>query len=269
MLLIFLVALYAGFGLLMWLLADRILFQPPPPQYRAQDAQFFTAADGTRIAYVHIVNPSARHTLLFTHGNAEDLGTNADFFRMLKEQGFSVFAWDYRGYGASGGRATEANVYADADSAYAHLTEKLGVPPERIIVHGRSLGGAPALHVAASKPVAGLVLESPFTTAQRVLLRVPLYPFDRFRNLDRIPQVRCPSLVIHGDSDRVIPFAHGVEVYRRLAAPKRALWVEGADHNDLTFVAADKYTTAVREFAAWVEQLRGRAPAAAAGVKTQ
>jgi len=265
MLLIFLVTLYAGFGLLLWLIADRVLFQPPRANYPPEQAQFFTAADGTRIAYVHIVNPQARYTLLFSHGNAEDLGSNADFFRMLEQQGFSVFAWDYRGYGASDGRANEGNVYADAEAAYAHLTGKLGVPPDRIIVHGRSLGGAPALQIAATKPVAGLVLESPFTTAFRVVTRVPLYPFDRFRNLDRIPHVRCPSLVIHGDRDRVIPFAHGQEVYRRLSSPKRALWVEGADHNDLIYVAGDKYTTALRDFAAWLEQMQAGAAVSPSG----
>jgi abhydrolase domain-containing protein 17 len=263
MLLIFVFTLYAGFGLLMWLIADRVLFQPPSPNYTAQQAQFFTAADGTRIAYVHIIHPAARYTVLFTHGNAEDLGSNAEFFRMLGQEGLSVFSWDYRGYGASDGRANEANVYADAEAAYAHLTEKLGVPADRIIVHGRSLGGAPALHISANRPVAGLVLESPFTTAFRVLTRVPLYPFDRFRNLDRIPQVRCPSLVIHGDRDRVIPFAHGQQVYRLLPEPKRALWVEGADHNDLIYLAGDKYNTALREFAVWVEQLESTTAASA------
>lgn len=254
MLLVFLLTLYVGFGLLMWLIADRVLFQPPPANYRREDAQFFTAADGTRIAYVHLVNPTARYTVLFTHGNAEDLGSNSEFFRMLTQQGLAVFSWDYRGYGASEGRATEANVYADAEAAYAHLTEKLGVPPDRIIVHGRSLGGAPALHIAATKPVAGLVLESPFTTAFRVLTRVPLYPFDRFRNVDRIHNVKCPSLVIHGDQDRIIPFAHGQEVHRRLPEPKRALWVKGADHNDLLYVAGDTYTAALRDFAAWLQE---------------
>src|SRR5262249_6763481 len=106
---------------------------------------------------------------------------------------------------------------------------------------------------AARKPVAGLIVQSGFTTAFRVITHLPLVPFDRFRNVDKIRSVRCPILFMHGRSDEVIPFRHGVQLYERARAPKTSLWVEGAHHNDFELVAGKRYFVALKEFAATLE----------------
>src|SRR5262249_3317690 len=124
----------------------------------------------------------------------------------------------------------------------------LQTPPERIIILGRSVGSGPAVHLAARRPVAGLILESPFLSAFRVITGIPLLPFDKFPNYREIARVRCPVLIIHGTEDRVIGFWHGQKLFALAHEPKRFFAVEGADHNDLNEVAGARYFEAVQSF---------------------
>ncbi|MBI4409700.1 MAG: alpha/beta hydrolase [Gemmatimonadetes bacterium] len=247
--LITILILYLALGALAWYWSERALFQPPPATYRAdQDIIHLSTADGVRLAALWLPNPGAAFTILYSHGNAEDLGWSRPALEELRELGFAVFAYDYRGYGLSEGRPSERGAYLDIEAAYQHVTRALGVPAERIIVHGLSLGGGPSVLLAATRPVAGLILESTFTTAFRVVTRVPLFPIDRFRNLQRLRRVHCPVLVIHGTDDEVIPFSHGPRLFAAAPEPRRRLWVEGATHNDLRVVAGAAYERALVEF---------------------
>ena len=162
--------------------------------------------------------------------------------------GFSIFAYDYHGYGTSGGKATEQNAYEDIDAAYNHLTQVLRVPSDRIIAHGRSLGGAVAIDLASRKPLGGLVVESSFVSAFRVVTGYRIFPFDKFRNADKIKAVRCPVLVIHGRQDEVIPFWHGERLFELANEPKMNFWADGAGHNNLKPVAGPEYVRALKAF---------------------
>jgi fermentation-respiration switch protein FrsA (DUF1100 family) len=218
-----------------------------------------TTADDVRITAVHLVNERAEYTILYSHGNAEDLGLIAPSLARLRELGFTVFAYDYRGYGTSRGRPSERGAYKDIDAAYDHLTRVLGVPSNRIIAYGRSVGSGPAVDLAARRPLAGLVVESAFVTAFRVLTRVPLLPVDKFRNIDKIGKVSCPVLVMHGAQDDIIPIDHGRRLFKAAREPKRALWVEEAGHNDFLLVAGDRQARALREFVALLRQSKATA----------
>jgi len=227
----------------------RFIFQPPRPSYGADtNILFFSAGDGTRLAAMYYPADAGCPTLLYIHGNAEDLGQMQPLFEALHVFGYGVFAYDYRGYGLSGGRPTEQNAYADADAAYAWLTNAPGVTPHDVIVQGRSLGGAMAVHLAATHALAGVILESTFVSAYKVVARVPLLPFDRFRSLEKVPRITCPVLVLHGLADWVIRPWHGRQLYAAVRAPKQALWVAGAGHNDLLMVAGETYFTVLRDF---------------------
>ncbi|MCI0347900.1 MAG: alpha/beta hydrolase [Acidobacteriales bacterium] len=239
-------------------LADRMIFQPQSSSYRdTPDLLKLTTSDGTRITAIYLPNPNATYTLLFSHGNAEDIGDNFSFFIQLRAAGFAVFSYDYHGYGTSEGTPSEKAIYADIDAAYEYLTGTLKVPPDRIISFGRSVGASAAIDLAARKPLGGLIVQSGFTTAFRVLTHVALVPFDKFHNLDKIRNVRCPILFMHGRNDEVIPFRHGLKLYERANAPKTSLWVEGAHHNDFELVAGKRYFAALKEFAATLEAKNG------------
>ena len=204
--------------------------------------------DGGTLAAVYLPNPAARHTLWFFHGNAEDLGDLMPFLQELQRRGYAVFAYDYPGYGLSSGQPGERAIYAATDAATRYLTETLKVPLAQVILVGRSLGGGPAVDLAARRPVAGLVLQSTFMSVYRVVTRWRLLPFDQFENLRKLPRVACPVLVMHGRADEVIPFRHGEALYAAAPGRKAQLCVDGAQHNDFTAVAGERYWQALREF---------------------
>jgi abhydrolase domain-containing protein 17 len=233
----------------LWLLGNWLMFRPAPPSYRTLPGLVRIPVDGDTLAAVWLPNPTARYTVLYSHGNAEDLGDDLPVLRALRDRGFAVLAYDYRGYGLSTGTPSERKAYADQSAAYAWLTHGLHVPPDRILVHGRSLGGGPAAELASREPVAGLVLESTFTAVQSVSGWGRIFPFDWFRTARRLPRVRCPVLIIHGTADEVIPFPVGQRLYRLAPGPKQALWVEGAGHDDLVEVAGERYWQTLRRFA--------------------
>ena len=252
-----LVIILTYIGLLLYgvMLGDRIIFQPPQSEYRDTSATLkLLSRDGVRISAVHLDNANATYTILFSHGNAEDLGTLSPTLESFRRMGFDVFAYDYHGYGTSGGRANERNAYDDEEAAYEYLVHTLHVPANRIVAFGRSLGGAMAIDLAARQPLAGLVVESSFLSAFRVVTRYPILPFDKFRNIDKITGVRCPVLVIHGRQDHVIPFWHGARLFESANEPKMSLWVEGAGHNDVAEIAGDKYEQTLRGFSSTLGQ---------------
>ncbi|MBD1898146.1 alpha/beta hydrolase [Coleofasciculus sp. FACHB-129] len=253
--------IYAFLCFYAYFFSDRMIFLPQPSSYRdSSEILKLTTADGVQISAAYLPNPNATYTILYSHGNAEDLFDVLSVRQGLRDMGFAVFAYDYRGYGTSQGTPTERNSYRDIDAAYTYLTQQLGVPPNRIIAYGRSVGSGPAVDLASRQPLAGLIVESAFITAFRVLTRIPIVPFDRFRNLDKIKKVRCPVLVMHGRRDEVIPFWHGEQLFAAANEPKRFLWVDEAGHNDFSWVAAQQSEKAVREFAQLVEQFQRNLP---------
>ncbi len=259
--LVTLVVIAYGFLLLLALNSDRIIFQPPRSTYRdGPDILKLTTADGKRISAVYLPNVSSRYTLLFTHGNAEDLGDDLPWLEQLRAHGFAVFAIDYHGYGTSEGTPSEKALYMDEDAAYDYLTNTLHVAPANILVLGRSVGAAPAVDLASRRPVGGLIVRSGFVSAFRVLTRIPLVPWDKFRNRDKIRRVHCPVLIIHGDRDSVIPFWHGRALYDAAPEPKKFIAVPGADHNDLEFVAGDRFFKWLQDFAGSLPNSANSAP---------
>ncbi|MHC4365713.1 MAG: alpha/beta hydrolase [Planctomycetota bacterium] len=231
-----------------YLFADRMIFLGRDSGYgEGQAIVKIEARDGTQLAAVYLEEPNSEFTILFSHGNAEDIGDLRDFFELFVDKGYSVLGYDYRGYGRSEGRAAEKNVYEDVESVYEYLVRDLNTPPEEIIAVGRSVGAGVALQLACEKELGGLILESAFVTAFRVITRIPLAPFDKFRNIDKIKRVGCPVLVIHGKDDRVIPFWHGEKLFKEAIEPKLKFWVDGAGHNDLFWVAGERYWEVLQE----------------------
>jgi fermentation-respiration switch protein FrsA (DUF1100 family) len=235
--------------------SDRIIFQPRQAGYRDQPGILkLTSSGGSKISATYLPNPEAIFTVLFSHGNAEDIGDDQPLLERIRASGFAVFAYDYQGYGTSEGRPSERHAYEDEDTAYNFLVQSMHVQPHRIIAFGRSVGGGPACDLASRRPVAGLILESAFTSAFRVMTRVRVLPFDKFDNLHKIRSVRCPVLIIHGTEDSVVNTFHGKELFAAANEPKQALWVRGANHNDVAFIGGTRYSESLKAFATLLQQ---------------
>ncbi|MCW3101126.1 MAG: alpha/beta hydrolase fold protein [Chthonomonadaceae bacterium] len=250
-----LAGVYLGLFCYAYFFTEKTIFQPPPSSYQDTDRRIFKlpSGDGAQISAVYLPNPKARYTLLYSHGNAEDIGQNLQMFTKLKEMGFAVLAYDYHGYGTSPGTPTEANAYQDEEAAYNYLIKDRGVPADHIIAIGHSLGSAMAIDLASRQSLGGLIVESAFLSADRIVTRIPLLPLDTFQNLTKISKVHCPVLVMHGRQDRVVPFWHGERLFASANEPKQALWIEGAGHNDLVEILGPRYGQALKSFAALVE----------------
>ena len=151
--------------------------------------------------------------LLICHGNAGNLSEfdRPVHYAGLRGLGLSLLAFDYRGYGESGGSPGEQGLYRDADAAYRYLREERGVPADRIVLFGHSLGSAVAIDLASRVPAAGLIVEGALTSA--VDRGRELYPYipvgwiarSRFRSIDKLPAVSAPKLFLHATRDEVIP----------------------------------------------------------------
>jgi abhydrolase domain-containing protein 17 len=249
--------IYTFFALYVFFRADSMMFLPQPSSYQdTKEILKLPVNDTEKISAIYLPNSQSTHTLLYIHGNASDLGDIRPLLDRLHCWGFSVFAYDYRGYGTSDGKPSEQNAYQDAEAAYTYLTQQLKIPSQQIIVYGHSLGGGSAAELAARHSIAGLILESTFTSAFRVVVPVSLLPFDKFSTLDKLRKIHCPVLVMHGQADQTIPFHHGQTLYEAASEPKRSLWVAGAGHDDFTEVAGDRLQQTLLAFQKLVEKHR-------------
>jgi abhydrolase domain-containing protein 17 len=249
-----LLSIYISFALYIFFKADSMIFLPQPASYQdTKDILKIPVTHTEKISAIYLPNSLSAYTLLYIHGNATDLGDIRPELDRLYSWGFSVFAYDYRGYGTSDGKPSEQNAYQDAEAAYKYLTQQLKIPSKQIIVYGRSVGGGSATELATRYSIGGLILESTFTSTFRVAVPFPLLPFDKFANLDKMRKVCCPVLVMHGQADKIIPIQHGQALYEAAPEPKMSLWVAEAGHNDFTWVAGDRYQKALFSFQKLVE----------------
>mmetsp|Transcript_26887 Transcript_26887/g.47436 ORF Transcript_26887/g.47436 Transcript_26887/m.47436 type:complete len:291 (+) Transcript_26887:73-945(+) len=220
-----------------------LLFQPPPPTYLHPSRHFWlNTAGGSRIPAFFIERPNAQVTILFSHGNAEDLGMIYDWFNDLaRVLRVNIMAYDYTGYGKSNGSPCEESCYSDIEAAYQYLLDVRRLQPEKIVLYGRSLGSGPSCYLASKtakegQSVGGVILQSPLLSAYRVAFDFRFTMVgDKFPNIDYAPHIKCPVFIVHGTQDEVVPFWHGEDLFMSLAQQWRAkpFWVEGAGHNNI------------------------------------
>ena len=256
-------------GVLVWFHVneDSLLFHPtkgklaPAPARLHLDSHDVTlrSSDGTRLVARAIPPPATVPApeagwILYLHGAAGNVGTIGynEAWARFRQLGLGVFAVDYRGYGESEGRPSEAGCDRDADAAYGYLTETLRIAPSRIVIYGYSLGSAVAIDLAARVAAAGLVVEG-------ALLSVPargaeLYPFlpvswlarNRFASVDKIARVRMPKLFVHARGDAEVPIAHGRRLFE-LAAPPKSFQEVAGGHTD-AYKVDPRFFAAVARF---------------------
>ncbi|XP_068657303.1 uncharacterized protein [Aristolochia californica] len=184
---------------------------------------------GTEIVAVYVRNPMATSTLLYSHGNAADLGQMYELFIELSILlRVNLLGYDYSGYGQSSGKPSEQNTYADIEAAYKCLEENFGAKEEDIILYGQSVGSGPTLDLATRLPrLRAIVLHSPILSGLRVMYPVKrTYWFDIYKNIDKIPLVNCAVLIIHGTADEVVDCSHGKQLWELCKEKYEPLWLK-------------------------------------------
>jgi len=241
-------------------LISGLVFQPPPQTFIQAHKHFWLQTRTNNRIPAFYIDRNASITILFSHGNAEDLGMIYDWFYDFSRQlNVNVMAYDYTGYGKSSGSApTEENVYADIEAAYRRLIDQQNLQPKQIILYGRSLGSGPTCHLARKLSLegvqlGGIILQSPLMSAYRVAFNFRFtMPGDMFPNIDKMPDIECPVFIIHGTRDEVVPFWHGQELFLACKTKWRAkpFWVDGAGHNNIEALLREdgSFFTRINEF---------------------
>ncbi|XP_054801950.1 uncharacterized protein LOC129305833 [Prosopis cineraria] len=214
---------------------------------------------GTEIVALYIRHPMATSTLLYSHGNAADLGQMYDLFIQLSiHLRVNLMGYDYSGYGQSSGKPSEQNTYADIEAAYKCLEESYGTKPEDVILYGQSVGSGPSLDLAVRLPqLRAVVLHSPILSGLRVMYPVKrTYWFDIYKNIDKIPHVNCPVLIIHGTSDEVVDCSHGKQLWELCKEKYEPLWLKGGKHCNLELYP--EYIRHLKKFITSVEKYQSQ-----------
>ena len=212
-----------------------------------------TTEDGLMLDAWFVPAQDARGVVLFFHGNAGNISHRLGSVEVFHDLRFSTLIFDYRGYGQSEGEPSEEGTYADADAAWRYLTEERGVPPEKIVLFGRSLGSAIAANAATRHRAGALILESAFTSVPDVAAEI--YWFFPVRWLARIDydtmgaldSIASPTLFIHSPDDELIPYAHGRALYEAAKEPKQFLEINGG-HNRGFLQSGSVYTDGLDAF---------------------
>jgi fermentation-respiration switch protein FrsA (DUF1100 family) len=254
------VATYAAVCALLFLFQSHLIYFPargydavPSDVGLAFEDLTLVTSDGLSIAAWYVPHAEARGSVIFCHGNAGNIADRLYSVKLLNALGCDVLIFDYRGYGRSEGSPTEAGTYADADTAWRYLVESKGKLPERIIIFGRSLGGAVAIELARRHPPAALVVESTFTCMADVgrvhypLLPVGLLLRHRYDSVSKVPKIDCPKLFLHGTDDSLIPIANARRLFEAAASPRQFIETPGG-HNAGGFAYSPEYTQRLDDF---------------------
>lgn len=258
-----LAAVYGGLMLIVHLAQARLLFQPhfggrelaaDPGRLGLQfESVEIDTADGERLHGWWIPHSTPRASVLFSHGNAGNISHRLDSVQIFHELGLDVLIYDYRGYGRSTGRPSEAGVYRDAEAALDWMTDEKSVAPEDLVLFGRSMGAAVSADLARKRPPACLILESAFTSVPdraaeiywwipvRWLLKIDMNTREYVSGSD------WPTLVIHSRDDEIVPFRHGRRVAAAAGDDAELLEISGG-HNTGFMDSRETYVEGLERF---------------------
>ena len=252
--------LYLAFMILLYIFQARLIYFPikslaasPTHLGLVYEEVWLETEDGLRLHGWFIPAESALRTVLFFHGNAGNISHRLESIEQFHRLGLNVFIIDYRGYGQSEGTPSELGTYRDGEAAWHYLVDQRQIPPEQIVIFGRSLGGGVGAWLAQKYQPGALILESTFASVPAVAAKH--YPFIpvrllariHYNTLERIPEVNCPVLVIHSPDDEIIPYSNGESIFKAALPPKEFLQIKGG-HNEGFLISQAKYEAGLRDF---------------------
>jgi uncharacterized protein len=268
------VMIYLGLLVLLRLSESRMIYFPgtqrhllAPPAWLNLPTERVEIPTDDGITLVSWVIPAGSDSnglwLLVCHGNAGNLSEfdRPVHYAGLRQLGLNLLAFDYRGYGESGGTPSENGLYRDAQAAYRYLREKRGVPSDRIVVFGHSLGSAVAVDLVSRVPAAGLILDGALTSV--IDRGQELYPYmpvrwiakSKFNSLEKVAEIRIPKLFLHAVGDEVVPLAHGRRLFEAAPPPKTFMELQGG-HGDAFDVDSANYFGSIARFLATLPKLK-------------
>ena len=254
---------WCGIALYLYFKQPRLLYYPqlPTRNIEVTPAEFglafenvqLIAEDGTQLHGWFVPASDSRGTLLFNHGNAGNISHRIDSVELFHSLGLNVLIYDYRGFGESEGKPSEAGTYLDVKAAWDYLLEERKIAAQQIVIFGRSLGAAVAADLASQNPSAGVILESTFTSVPD--MAASLYPWlpvrwltrFQYNNLEKVARITSPILVVHSREDEMIPYAHGEQLFARANEPKQFFELHGS-HDDGYHVSRTIYTEMLQQF---------------------
>ena len=256
-------AVYAGMAGMGFFSQKGLIFQPDQPSRAVtaspdnvglvyEEVQLATE-DGLLLHGWYVPAEQSRGVVLFCHGNAGNISHRLETLQMFHRLRLSVLIFDYRGYGRSQGRISEAGTYRDARAAWHYLVDERGLDPQQVVIFGRSLGGAVAAHLAAERSAGAVILESTFTSVPAMgrslypYLPIALMSRYRYPTGRNVATIRQPVLIVHSPDDELIPYDHGRRLFAAANEPKHFLPIKGG-HSDGYRVSGAVYTEGVRQF---------------------
>jgi fermentation-respiration switch protein FrsA (DUF1100 family) len=253
LLLALLLYLFQGRMVFLSNLPDRALIASPSDIYLNYEDVSLTTSDNERLHGWYVPAANSKGVLLFFHGNAGNISHRLESIKIFHELGLDTLIIDYRGYGQSTGKTTEQGTYLDAQAAWDYLINNRGIPADRIIIFGRSLGGAIGAWLGVQNNPAAVIIESSFSSGVDMARRI--YPFMPVRLITRLQypvadyaaQLDCPVLVIHSRHDEIIPFAMGQAIYAAVKQHKKFLELRG-DHNNGFLISQKEYIAGLKDF---------------------
>jgi uncharacterized protein len=258
----FAIALYFGQSNLVYMPSQALTETPATIGLKFEDIQITTKDNVNLNAWFVPAKDNdqiGKGVILFCHGNGGNIGNRVSYLPIFRDLGLSTFLFDYRGYGKSEGKPTEAGTYADVEAAWKYLTQERKISPKKIIIYGESLGGAIAAYIAQltsqdlKNNAGGLVLASTFTSisdrASELYPFLPIRLLSRFsyNSINRLPSIKIPVLIIHSTDDEIIPFHHSDRNFQAANQPKKLVKLRG-DHNSGFLDSLETYRNGLNEF---------------------
>ncbi len=193
-------------------------------------------------------------TLLVLRDGNGNISQGLPKIRALRELGFNILTFDYRGFGRSNGTPSESGLNLDALAAYHFLTDKRGISPQHLFLYGDGLGAAIAVQLAAVRPAAGLIAEGAFISLSDLAeSRHPYFPWrvllrsHEYNTLARLHGIHMPLLLIHSEQDQVIPYRHAERLFASAIKPKELVTVQGP-HGEAYAASAELFRDKISAF---------------------
>ncbi len=229
--------------------SDDIISTPDKVGLVYEDVWFTTQDDIKLHAWLVPGEPN-KPIVVFFHGNAANISHRVDILQYFNEMGFSVFIFDYRGFGKSNGQAnSEEDLYIDSRGALNYLKSR-GWSASRMIYYGRSMGAAASLQMGLEFPPAVVVMEAPFTSMSEIAWHTAPITYAligwwsiraRFDNINKIEKLTTPVVFFQGDKDHIVPVDMAQRLYARANEPKAFYLIPEGGHSNLYQVGGEKY----------------------------